>query len=86
MKAPASARASSAMSSAAARCCIWSTARRTTSPPPTRPCAASCKAYGGNLARKKEIVALNKTDAMTPEDIEAKRAAARQGEPQEPCM
>jgi len=32
------------------------------------------KAYGGNLARKKEIVALNKTDAMTPEDIEAKRA------------
>ena len=32
------------------------------------------KAYGGNLARKKEIVALNKTDAMMPEDIEAKRA------------
>src|SRR5262245_41817525 len=36
---------------------------------------AELKAYGGNLARKKEIVALNKTDAMTPEDIEAKRAA-----------
>ena len=32
------------------------------------------RAYGGNLARKKEIVALNKTDAMTKEDIEAKRA------------
>ena len=32
------------------------------------------KAYGGNLVRKKEVVALNKTDAMTPEDIEAKRA------------
>jgi GTP-binding protein len=32
------------------------------------------KAYGGNLARKKEIVALNKTDAMTEDDIEAKRA------------
>jgi GTP-binding protein len=32
------------------------------------------KAYGGNLARKKEIVALNKTDAMTTEDIEIKRA------------
>jgi len=32
------------------------------------------KAYGGNLARKKEVVALNKTDAMTEEDIEAKRA------------
>ena len=32
------------------------------------------RAYGGNLARKKEIVALNKTDAMTDEDIETKRA------------
>ena len=32
------------------------------------------KAYGGNLARKKELVALNKTDAMTPEEIEEKRA------------
>jgi GTP-binding protein len=36
---------------------------------------AELRAYGGNLARKKEIVALNKTDAMTVEDIEAKRAA-----------
>mgnify|MGYP003346792054 FL=1 len=35
---------------------------------------AELKAYGGNLARKKEIVALNKTDAMTEEDIETKRA------------
>jgi len=36
---------------------------------------AELRAYGGNLARKKEIVALNKTDAMTQADIEAKRAA-----------
>ena len=36
---------------------------------------AELRAYGGNLARKKEIVALNKTDAMTAEDIETKRAA-----------
>jgi GTP-binding protein len=35
---------------------------------------AELRAYGGNLARKKEIVALNKTDAMTDEDIETKRA------------
>ena len=35
---------------------------------------AELRAYGGNLARKKEIVALNKTDAMTEEDIEKKRA------------
>jgi GTP-binding protein len=32
------------------------------------------KAYGGNLVRKKELLALNKVDAMTAEDIEAKRA------------
>src|SRR5215207_6296148 len=32
---------------------------------------AELKAYGGNLVRKKEVLALNKTDAMTPEDIEA---------------
>jgi len=35
---------------------------------------AELKAYGGNLVRKKEVVALNKTDAMTAEDIETKRA------------
>jgi GTP-binding protein len=35
---------------------------------------AELKAYGGNLVRKKEFVALNKTDAMTEEDIAAKRA------------
>src|SRR5476651_1301925 len=32
------------------------------------------KAYGGNLVDRKSVVALNKTDAMTAEDIEAKRA------------
>jgi len=36
---------------------------------------AELRAYGGNLARKKEIVALNKIDALSPEEIEAKRAA-----------
>ncbi|MBV9836152.1 MAG: GTPase ObgE [Alphaproteobacteria bacterium] len=36
---------------------------------------AELRAYGGNLARKKEIVALNKIDALAPEEIEAKRAA-----------
>jgi GTPase len=35
---------------------------------------AELKAYGGNLVRKKEFVALNKTDAMTEDDIETKRA------------
>jgi GTP-binding protein len=36
---------------------------------------AELKAYGHDLARKKEIVALNKIDALTPEEIEAQRAA-----------
>ena len=36
---------------------------------------AELKAYGHGLAQKKEIVALNKIDALTPEEIEAKRAA-----------
>ena len=40
------------------------------------------KAYGGNLARKKEIVALNKTDAMTAGGHRGQARAARQGEPQ----
>ncbi|MBX3499093.1 MAG: GTPase ObgE [Alphaproteobacteria bacterium] len=35
---------------------------------------AELRAYGGNLARKKEIVALNKIDALTPDEIETKRA------------
>ncbi|QQS11012.1 MAG: GTPase ObgE [Rhodospirillales bacterium] len=35
---------------------------------------AELKAYGGGLARKKEILALNKVDALTPEEIERKRA------------
>ena len=33
------------------------------------------KAYGGNLARKKEIVALNKCDAIAPGELAKKRAA-----------
>ena len=40
------------------------------------------KAYGGNLARKKEIVALNKTDAMTARGHRGQARPARQGEPQ----
>ncbi len=36
---------------------------------------AELRAYGGSLARKKEIVALNKIDAMTPEEIAVKSAA-----------
>ena len=33
------------------------------------------RAYGGGLAEKPELLALNKTDAMTPREISARRAA-----------
>jgi GTP-binding protein len=36
---------------------------------------AELEAYGNGLADKPEIVALNKTDAMTPREISARRAA-----------
>ena len=64
MKARASATASSAMSSAAACCCIWSTPPASTPARPTRRCASELDAYGGQLADKIEIVALNKIDAV----------------------
>ena len=36
---------------------------------------AELKAYGQGLAKKPEIIALNKSDALTPEEAEEKRAA-----------
>jgi GTP-binding protein len=38
---------------------------------------AELKAYGGNLSRKTEIIALNKCDALTPADIKRKCAALK---------
>jgi GTP-binding protein len=40
-------------------------------------------AYGGGLGEKPEILALNKTDAMTPREISARRAALRRASGQE---
>jgi GTP-binding protein len=44
---------------------------------------AELAAYGGGLAEKPELIALNKTDAMTPREISARRAALARasGEP-----
>ncbi len=75
MKEPGSATASSAMSSAAPCCCIWSTARRATWCGPGGRCATELAAYGGGLAEKPEIIALNKADAMTPREAAARRGA-----------
>ncbi|MDD3183225.1 MAG: GTPase ObgE [Alphaproteobacteria bacterium] len=38
---------------------------------------AELKAYGHNLARKPEIIALNKCDALTPDEIKKKAAALK---------
>ena len=41
---------------------------------PTRPCARSFWRYGHDLADKTEIVALNKADALTPEELREQKA------------
>ena len=38
-------------------------------------CARNLPSYGGGLADKPEIIALNKADAMTPREASARRAA-----------
>ena len=76
MRAPGWATASSAMSSAAPCCCIWSTARPATWCEAWRTVREELAAYGGGLADKPELIALNKTDAMTPRETSARRAGA----------
>jgi GTP-binding protein len=44
---------------------------------------AELDAYGGGLAEKPEILALNKTDAMTAREISARRAALRRASGQD---
>ena len=69
------------MSSAAGCCCIWSTAPAST-PAAYKTVRAELEAYGEGLAEKPEIVALNKADALTPEQLKQqvsrlKRAAKK---------
>ena len=44
------------------------------------------KAYGANLARKKEVVALNKVDALDPKTREEKRAALAKASRKKPLL
>ncbi len=44
---------------------------------------AELKAYGGGLAKKKEIVALSKCDSVTPEVAEEKAARTQEGRAQD---
>ena len=75
MKASASATASSATSSAAACCCISSMRTLPDAGEAYKTVRAELAAYGHGLADKPEIVALNKADALSDEDV--KRQAAR---------
>jgi GTP-binding protein len=43
-------------------------------------------AYGGGLAEKPEILALNKVDALTPEQIDEKRAALKRAAKKTPML
>jgi GTP-binding protein len=47
---------------------------------------AEIKAYGAELARKKEIVALSKCDAVTPEEAAAKAAALQKAARKKPLL
>ena len=40
----------------------------------SKPCATNLIAYGGGLAEKSQIIALNKIDALTDDEIEDKRS------------
>ena len=86
MKAPASATASSAMSSAAACCCIWSTAPASMPARPTRRCAPSSRPMARALAEKPEIVALNKIDALTPEELKKQKARLKRAAKKTPLV
>ena len=44
------------------------------------------KAYGGGLAEKPEILALNKSDAVTPEEMDKKRKALKRAAKREPMI
>ena len=68
MRATASATAFSAMSSAAACCSIWSMATGEHAGKAYKTVRPELEAYEEHLADKPEIVALNKIDAVTPDD------------------
>ena len=86
MKAPASATASSAMSSAAACCCIWWTRPASMPARPTRRCATELEAYAGHLADKIEIVALNKIDAVTPDELKKQKDRLKRAAKKTPLL
>ena len=86
MKAPASATVFSAMSSAAACCCIWWMRPASMPARPTRRCVTELEAYEGDLADKIEIVALNKIDAVTPDELKKQKDRLKRAAKKTPLL
>ncbi len=53
---------------------------------PIRQCAPSCSAYGHELMNKPEIVALNKADALSAEDIKQQVARLKRAAKKTPLV
>ena len=75
-----------AMSSAAASCCIWSTPPASTLARTTRQCATELDAYGGLLTDKIEIVALNKIDAVEPDELKKQKDRLKRAAKKTPLL
>ena len=74
------------MSSAAACCCISSTAPASTPAKAYKTVRAELDAYGHILIGKPEIVALNKADALTPEQIKQQIARLKRAAKKTPLV
>ena len=86
MTASGSATASSATSSAAACCCTSSTAPASTPARPTRRCGTSSRPTATASLDKVEIVALNKADALTPEQLKQQLARLKRAAKKTPLV
>ena len=86
MKASASATAFSAMSSAAACCCIWSMRTCEDAGKAYKTVRTELEAYEGDLADKPEIVALNKIDALTPDELKKQKDRLKRAAKKTPLL
>ena len=86
MKAQASATAFSAMSSAAASCCIWWTRTCEHAGKAYKTVRTELEAYEGHLADKIEIVALNKIDAVTPDELKKQKDRLKRAAKKTPLL
>ena len=76
----------SVTSNVAACCCIWSTAPATTPVIAYKTVRAELAAYGHELADKPEIVALNKADALSDDEIKQQLARLKRAAKKTPLV